>query len=409
MRYTLMHKNTPVTELELDATTKAIRKVGVVYNPEQLPVGVAVRDGVLDRLALNEWWESRTIPEYRPHIEESLRDLHIQNRQELAVRSYGLSLSDQFWVCPGWKELEWDNINFFRNNFSEDVGDVLFGEGEKKWGFDYLSPDSTTDGFLVKRWQIEDGKRVLLKGGSKPYQQQPFCEVIAMEVANRLSIPHIPYSLTWIDDLPFSVCEDFVTEDTELVPAWLIMQTQKKNNSTSTYQHFVNCCGALGIKSVVSFLDQMIVLDYIIANEDRHYSNFGAIRDANTLEWLGMAPIYDSGTSLGYDRPATAMNSIKWVQCKPFKTHHNDQLKLVSSFSWLDLSKLSDIEDVVFSVFSDERANKLVGRDRERAIARAMRERIEHVARAAENHDGARVDEAKDDADRVVPENYVRS
>ena len=125
------------------------------------------------------------------------------------------------------------------------------------------------------------------------------------------------------------------------------MMTQKKNNSTSVYQHFVNCCEALGIKDVVSFLDRMITLDYIIANEDRHFNNFGLIRNAETLEWIGMAPIYDSGSSLGYDKLPGQMKSEKDVGCKPFKNHHIEQLRLVQSFDWLDLSKLNDIEDII--------------------------------------------------------------
>lgn len=39
----------------------------------------------------------------------------------------------------------------------------------------------------------------------------------------------------------------------------------------------------------------MIVLDYLIVNEDRHQNNFGVVRNAETLEYLGAAPIYDSG------------------------------------------------------------------------------------------------------------------
>ena len=126
------------------------------------------------------------------------------------------------------------------------------------------------------------------------------------------------------------MCEDFVTENTELIPAWRILKTQKKDNSTSVYQHFVNCCESLGIKGAVPFLDRMIVLDYIIANEDRHLNNFGVIRNAETLEWLGFAPIYDSGSSLGYDKTPGQIRSGKEVVCKPFKNHHAEQLKPVS-------------------------------------------------------------------------------
>ncbi len=45
----------------------------------------------------------------------------------------------------------------------------------------------------------------------------------------------------------------------------------------------------------------MLTLDYIIANGDRHYNNFGFIRNAETLEWQGLAPIFDSGASLWHN------------------------------------------------------------------------------------------------------------
>lgn len=47
------------------------------------------------------------------------------------------------------------------------------------------------------------------------------------------------------------------------------------------------------------FLDRMIVLDHTIANGDRHLNNFGLVRDADTLEWLGSAPVYDCGRPWG--------------------------------------------------------------------------------------------------------------
>ena len=65
-------------------------------------------------------------------------------------------------------------------------------------------------------------------------------------------------------------------------------------------------------------VSQMIVLDYLIANEDRHQNNFGLIRNANTLEWIGPAPIFDSGSSMGYDKLHyyTAFSS----KIQPFKS-----------------------------------------------------------------------------------------
>ena len=38
---------------------------------------------------------------------------------------------------------------------------------------------------------------------------------------------------------------------------------------------------------------QMILLDAVFGNGDRHAGNFGFLRDSNTGAYLGMAPIYD--------------------------------------------------------------------------------------------------------------------
>jgi predicted XRE-type DNA-binding protein len=45
----------------------------------------------------------------------------------------------------------------------------------------------------------------------------------------------------------------------------------------------------------------MLVIDFLIGNEDRHKGNFGILRDADTLQWLKMAPLFDNGNSLFYD------------------------------------------------------------------------------------------------------------
>lgn len=45
----------------------------------------------------------------------------------------------------------------------------------------------------------------------------------------------------------------------------------------------------------------MLVTDYIIGNYDRHYRNFGLIRNAETLRFAGTASIFDCGTSLKFN------------------------------------------------------------------------------------------------------------
>ena len=408
MKYTLMHKRMPVAQIELDDVSGFIQRIDEVYAPEHLPIGVMIRAGHPERAGLNDWWTERSIPASRSGVREALETLEITNTKMLLVRCLGLSLSDQYWIKPDGSNLVWEQINFFANPFSDDIGDVLFGANKKANALDFSSPDSTSDGNLKKRWKIIDGKRCLIKGGSNPFRQQPFNEAIAAGIMERLGIPHVPYSITWNKEAPYSVCEDFITEETELVPAWRIIQTQKKPNNVSAYQHFVRCANALGIPDVVPFLDRMIVLDYIIANEDRHLNNFGAVRNAETLEWLGMAPIYDSGSSLGYDKVAAEIRSARNVICKPFKNHHAEQLKLVTDFSWIDFKKLSDVRKLIMETLSVDGAREYMSADRIEAIAEAAQGRIRQVKELSLSQNRTQADSVADDVVKDIAEDYAQ-
>ena len=407
MKCTFMHKRTPVAELELDDVTGFIQRIGSVYAPEHLPIGIPVRNEIADRAAFNDWWRDRSIPASRSGVREALESLGVADTKMLLIRCYGLSLSDQYWICPEGAELRWEDINFFQNDFSEDIGDVLFGERKKKDTLNFSSPDSTSDGNLKKRWKIIDGKRCLIKGGSNPFRQQPFNEVIASGIMERLGIPHVSYTVIWSKDAPYSVCEDFVTENTELIPAWRLLQAKKQKNSTSRYRHLLECCELLGIGNITPFLDRMLVLDYIIANEDRHFNNFGALRNAETLEWLGMAPIYDSGSSLGYDKMPGQMRSEKDVVCKPFKNHHAEQLKLVTDFDWIDFDRLSDVDELISSVLSCEEAADYIDEGRIHAITESVQRRIGHLQELAMTQTPRQLDTTEDDVREEVAADYA--
>lgn len=409
MKYVLMHKNTAVALLDLDEETGFIKKINELFEEKHLPYGVKVKNGIADRAALNDWWVDRSIPASRSGIVRALEVLNLPSTRMLLLRCFGLSLSDQYWIKPDGSDLEWSKLNFFENGFSEDVGDVLLGKADKNGHFDFSSPDNTSDGCLKKRWKILDGKRCLIKGGSGTERQQPFNEVIATEIMARLNIPHVPYALVWDNNEPYSVCEDFVTADTELVSAWRILQVQQKSNNISVYRHLLNCCEAAGIVDAVKSLDRMIVLDFIIANEDRHLNNFGFLRNAESLEWLGAAPIFDSGSSLGYDKLASEIKPFDGIECKPFKSKHEAQLKLVSDFSWLDLNKLSNIEDVIRSVVSDERATERIGEKRIEAIIHAVKVRISYLGDFIDKHQKPVVDTTEGDVEADVAETYEKN
>lgn len=382
MKYILMHREIEVAEIELDELSH-ITNIYEVYAEEHFPVGTLGKHGV-DKTMLAKWWAKRSIPASRSGLRETLDLLHMSVPQELLAKCYGLSLSDQYWISPKDKPLMWKEINFFDHDFSEDVGNLLFGYGEFSDSMSLISPDNTSDGQLIKKWKIADGKRVLIKGGSNPYQQEPLCEVIASGIAERLCIPHTKYTLLWEHEKPFSVCQDFITSETELVSAYHIMQSKKKPNDLSDYEFYLNCAEQLGVKNIREQTEKMIVLDFLIGNEDRHFNNFGLIRNAVTLEWIGVAPIFDCGTSLWYNTQESLIKPLSPnLPAKPFKKTHREQIKLVKDFSWLDMKKLKGMEEEMEEILSQ---SPYISRERRTVLCDAFCQRAELLGEIANEH-----------------------
>lgn len=197
---------------------------------------------------------------------------------------------------------------------------------------DLRSPCNTSDGWLRKKWKIIDGKRCLLKSGSNPFQQEPLNEVLATSLHQRLNhTAYVPYNLVWENEIPYCVCKNFITPETELVSAYSIYKNEKKLNHHSPYEHFLLCCEHLGIPDMQEFLNYLLAFDFLIANTDRHFGNFGAVRNVDTLTWLGAAPIFDSGTSLWHDQVSRGIHPHGDLPSHPFKSTHDEQIVLAGS------------------------------------------------------------------------------
>ncbi len=371
-KYTLMHKNIPVAELDIDEETGAISKIAEVHSLEHLPVGIEITGGRPNRQWLNGWWSGRSIPATRSGLREALDALKVSSPLMLLTKCFGLSLSDQYWVRSKAQPVEWKDVNFFDNPFSEDVGNALFGRdtGNKP---NLMSPDNTSDGWLKKKWVISGDKRMLVKSGSPVFHQEPLNEALATAIARRLGIPHIPYSVIYEDGKPLCVCEDFITPDTELISASYVMGVAKLRGSESPYRHYVSCCERLGIPGVVQSIDRMLVLDFLLCNQDRHYNNFGAVRNAETLEWLGAAPIFDCGTSVWHNVLTNMIRPREEAQSKPFRSKHSEQIRLVTDFSWVDVGALKGIGEEFAEIL---RPSEYIDGERRSALCKAVDVRV---------------------------------
>ena len=106
-------------------------------------------------------------------------------------------------------------------------------------------------------------------------------------------------------------------------------------------------------RSLRESIDKMIVCDYLMANDDRHLFNFGLIRDVESLQVLGCAPLYDSGCAF-FARATLAQLRVKryFYDSHPFREAPYSQLALVEDFSWFEPEKLDGFTDEVREVLS---------------------------------------------------------
>lgn len=375
-----MNKNKKVFDFVYDEEEHFIVNFERNYpeNEDYAPFGL-IKINAIDKVEFNKWWKNRQIPASRKGLKEVLHNSNVYDKDNfdlLDAKAYCLSLSDQYWVKGVEEEISWESINFFDNEFSEDIGKILFNGGKTALNLNLNTPDMTSNGNYEKRWKIIDGERYLLKAGSKIYNQEPFNELIATKLYERLlnKDEYVEYSVIFDDDKAISKCKNFITKDTELVPAWKINEYYEFLDDEDKYTHYIRCLNNLGIKDAETLTDKMIVCDYIIANKDRHFNNFGVIRDVNTLKFIDVAPIFDNGCSLWYDE--NDMYVGEFFLTKPFEEYEKKQLSLVKKLEWLDISKLEDFPNEVKTILS---MDKLLSKERINKIVNQIKLRIEFV------------------------------
>lgn len=346
--FSLMHRDDPVCAITIDAVSGSIVRVAKPTDPELLPLG-----GSIDSAMLKKWWQRRAVPMGQGKIQRILEQLGVATPQEYLVKNLGLSLTDHYWIKPLDMELGWDDINLFTNDFRDPVGDMQFGiEAVQELPANAFSPSSSVQGELRKKWLIADGKRCLVKGNHGGNSQESLNEVVATLLHKKqVKQPYVTYNTIRLGDHQqiFCVCESFTSDAIELLPAIDIVESRKKDNAMSMYEHFIAVCLAHGLEEakVRSFLEYQILTDFILTNTDRHMNNFGVLRDTKTLKFIGMAPIFDSGNSMFWQSPKLPeYDDLTKVKVNSFRTTEKQLLGYVQDRQQVDISKLPTEEEL---------------------------------------------------------------
>lgn len=379
--YVLKHKDIDVAMVQIDSLTGKIEYILDIYLPEELPVGISGNGN-----SIAKWWASRAVPDSRRGIQQVLSYLKEETNLSLMLSAYGLSLTDHYWMQPIGKELYWKDLNFYENGFSDELGNLLTDSGKIDMDADIsrFSPDSSVNGEMKKKWIIEDGIRYLLKVNVNDYGQQAVNELIAGRMHERLGwknyVPYRPGKIR-VEGREYlcSLNPLFTSSECEFVSAYQMMEGYKVPNTVSTYEAVISqaCHYGMDEESVRKQLEYTIMTDFILSNTDRHFNNFGFLYHPAEHRLTAMAPIFDTGNALFYNKEIipSGLNLLE-IAVSSFCKREADMLRYVKHAGDADLNLLTGFQEEAegmlkeYTDMPDWRAE---------AIARTIGQKIEYL------------------------------
>lgn len=315
--FELRHKDYPVLTFELFPKLKVLE----IINKDRCPIPTEE----FNRSHFMEWFIHRFV-NLRTR-EKAGSDYTVHNLLTADVLDrHGANLVDHYWFCEKGSPLRWSDVNYFENDFAINSAMSLDI-------FD--TPDIATNGNLRKYWTIRDKTRYLNKYNSIDYdtfQIGAHTEVFAAKLLEKLGINHAEYEMGYDEERKeyYSSSRCFIDTKHELVPMFLLFEMYKKPNHFSDYDWLLTVCKDKAGIDIQKSINAMLVFDYLIANEDRHWNNFGLLRNSDTLEYVGLAPLYDHECSMGTN---------PYFKTRTFKSKPDAQLKLASSVCPMNLTR----------------------------------------------------------------------
>lgn len=343
--YFLMHKNIEVALLKIDETGKATLFRSIPENKEHFPVGAKLND-----FKFSEWWKNRYIPDNRDGLKRALENANYQSVGNALVDNLALSLNDCYWIKPIDSNLTWEEVNLYKNDFEDRIGESLFNSSKKVKAKKNKFDLGSSTGELKKKWIIDkDGKRLLIKGNLGNSFQQSINEVFISNIHKQLNPKYyLEYTLKEYKsdgkNIICCVCPNFCNDQVEFISALELIDSKKLKGSDNLLILFKDCCLELGMseQEFNNYMDYLIITDFIFTNTDRHLKNIGILRNPDTLKLIGFAPIFDNGNSMFYDKTYSDLVTLNLQKIKT-NSFYNTEFKMLNCVSNYNIVNLDNI------------------------------------------------------------------
>lgn len=261
------------------------------------------------------WAEARAISELRGFTSRSLKSASgisaNSSAFETALKANCACVTDNYWVRETGSELTYADVNY--EAYDGRLSQLALGIESDPFKYRNnikLNPELTNIGNSDKAWVIDsDGVRWL-------YKRQPlrecYSEIIASKIARRLGIDTVDYELEAEDKDPetgrwgivksrdFTQGREVNLEHAELLLRHFGIDESEIAGNEEIFREYG--CGK-------EYLD-IIYLDIITGNPDRHSRNYGVLRSRENGAVIGLAPNYDNNFAFRADLTLISFSEV---------------------------------------------------------------------------------------------------
>lgn len=271
----------------------------IPLKPALLPLYLA-SDGDFAR-----WIESRAIDRHRPNSRILKKLLRLTDSSDFAtvLRAHAATITDNYWVKrEDEQNLTYDQIRFSEDTFAELALTGSFHSYNREYTKAQLggqTPELTNIGSYEKCWKIFDGAWWLYKRGTA---LERYSELFIAALGQRMGFNMAEY----YPEAETVKSRDFTKGVYNYEPASSIV------GDNEDYVYNFDRIRALDEKLIPQYLD-ILFMDALCFNMDRHTQNYGFLRDRETGEVLAMAPNFDNNIALishGYGDDPTKTNGL---------------------------------------------------------------------------------------------------
>lgn len=288
-RYDIMHGNRKIADIWGNGECHIYDDKMMPYNlyleqPETEDIDIRLQN--LDNFY--HWCASRMLTLDREYAKEILNSIGAsqsatdRDRAQIALSYHCLSLMDIYWIRGSEEETDFAGLNLFENHLSSAFIDVSLRGKQITIGNSYLiAGDLSTQGCYPKAWIRRKDGFYLLKDGDTDAVEH---ELLASKICRCFDVNQVRYEEEWYDGQKVSASRILTSLDYSIVPVEYF-EIYCRNQEMNSMEYILKLDG-------YSYY-MMNIIDYLVGNTDRHWSNWGLLVDNETNKPIRLYDLMD--------------------------------------------------------------------------------------------------------------------